>query len=125
MAFGTSIQALLKLARVALASLLLVGVPMADAVACAGEEMPAHASALADGDAADQLSASADASEYEQQSGGDAQHCIHGHCHHSTTMKVDEAATKPTSEAAIAMSPQTGAVAIVGVANGLERPPKA
>lgn len=124
MAFGTALQALLKLARVALASLLLVGVPMADAVACAGEEIPAHAASFADSDGAGELSVSGDVSELEQQTGGDAQHCIHGHCHHSTTMKVDEAATKPTSEAAIAMSPQTGAVAVVGVANGLERPPK-
>jgi hypothetical protein len=125
MAFGTTIQALLKLARVALASLLLVGVPMADAVACAGEEIPSHASAFADSDAVEELSVSTDTSEHEPQSGSDAQHCIHGHCHHSTTMKAGVEEAKPTSEAAIAMSPRTGAVAIVRVANGLERPPKA
>lgn len=125
MAFGTTLQALLELARVALASLLLVGVPMADAAACAVEDMPAQTSAVTADGAEQVLTASTDTSDHEQQPEGDPQHCIHGHCHHSTTAKVSVAEAKPASEAVIAMSPQTGAVAIVRVANGLERPPKA
>ena len=39
MSLGSTLQVLMRLAHVALVAILLVGVPMADAATCAGEEL--------------------------------------------------------------------------------------
>lgn len=122
MPFGNSLEALLKLARVALAALLLVGVPMADAFACAGETSPSSASA--DVVAIDAVADSNGHSE-DGHSGDDGQHCIHGHCHHGTLFRSDAMVTNTLAEASTSVKPHQVAVSLTRVPGGLERPPKA
>lgn len=122
MPFGIAIEALLKLARVALASLLLVGVPMADAFACAGEEFASHGGADA---AADNVVAATPVPpEQGGEPAGDAQHCIHGHCHHSTPFRSADVASELVLTSAIAANRPENQLALARVSTGLERPPK-
>jgi hypothetical protein len=127
MSFVETFRAVLRLARVALASILLVGVPLAEAATCAGEDFAAASEfsiAVADG----ALLASADDSvggdDHGSQPAGDA-HCIHGHCHHSTPFKDSERVAPVVAESsAIAQSLVSDGV-ITRVSAGPERPPKA
>lgn len=122
MPFGIAFEALLKLARVALASLLLVGVPMADAFACAGEEFTAHAGVEA---ATDSIADATPApSEQSGEPAGDAQHCIHGHCHHSTPFRSADVASELVLTTAITGNRPENQFGLVRVSSGLERPPK-
>jgi hypothetical protein len=124
MPFGSIIQAVLGLARVALASLLLVGVPMAEAATCGGEGVHAAAAlTVAASDAAP--AADADGLDHDINTGGDDQHCIHGHCHHSTPFKTNETASPLVVQASAVLQPILTAVALTRVSVGLERPPKA
>ena len=123
MPFGSIIQAMLGLARVALASLLLVGVPMAEAATCGGEGMRAPVElTVTASDAA--TAVDADGLDHDTTGGGD-QHCIHGHCHHSTPFKTNDAASPLVVEASAVLQPISTAVALTRVSVGLERPPKA
>lgn len=122
MPFGIAIEALLKLARVALASLLLVGVPVADAFACAGEEFASHAEVeVAEAKA---TAATPAPSEQGGEPAGDAQHCIHGHCHHSTPLRTADVASALVLTSAIAADRPENQLALASVSTGLERPPK-
>lgn len=122
MPFGIAIEGLLKLARVALASLLLVGVPMADAFACAGEEFESHGAVEVAAD--NGATATRAQSEQSGDPAGDAQHCIHGHCHHSTPFRTADAASKVILTTAIAANRPENQRALARVSTGLERPPK-
>jgi len=124
MPFGNTIQALLKLARVALASLLLVGVPMADAFACAGET--SSTSIVAEEMAINSVATTAvDDAGHEGQAGGDAQHCIHGHCHHGAAFRGDVETANTFATVSVGVKPHGTAVVLSRVPGGLERPPKA
>ena len=123
MAFGSIIQAVLGLARVALAAILLVGVPLAEAATCGGET----AFAVETADAASNATTvkAADGVAHDSQSGGDAQHCVHGHCHHSTPFKTETAASPVVLEASAGMKSAMPTAVLQHVSGGLERPPKA
>lgn len=126
MAFGSTLQALMGLARVALASVLLVGAPMADAAICAGEEFSSstEASVASASDVAREEAALA-GGEHDSQSPGDAQHCVHGHCHHTTAVKSNEDVARAMTVGATAIAPIGTDMVLAHVSAGLERPPKA
>jgi hypothetical protein len=116
----------LRLARVALASILLVGVPLAEAATCAGEDLMATGQiSNAHADGASRASAYHPGDDgHGTQPAGDA-HCIHGHCHHSTPFKDSERVAPVVAESsAIAQSLVSDGV-ITRVSAGPERPPKA
>jgi len=123
MAFGSILQAVLRLARVALAAILLVGVPLAEAATCGGET----AFAVENVDMASDATTVqvADGVAHDTKSGGDAQHCIHGHCHHSTPFKTDDTSATIVLEASASMTPAMASVVLTHVSGDLERPPKA
>ena len=123
MAFGTIIQAVLGLARVALAAILLVGVPLAEAATCGGETAFAVEAVETAVDASKVQVA--DGVAHDSKSGGDAQHCIHGHCHHSTPFKTDETASPVVLEASAGVKVTMTSVVLTHVSGSLERPPKA
>ena len=123
MAFGSIIQAVLGLARVALAAILLVGVPLAEAATCGGET--AFAVETVDTAADASTVQVADGAAHDYKSGGDAQHCIHGHCHHSTPFKAEAEASPIVLDASTGMKPSLASVVLTHVSGGLERPPKA
>lgn len=125
MRFALAFEAFLKLARAALASLLLVGVPLADAAACAGEDMTGHVAA--DRGISEQLaSASAGSGDIDHggRPSGDAQHCVHGHCHHSTPFRTADPGVKPASATAVSAVRPVDQPIRQRAAGGLERPPK-
>lgn len=116
MYFGSTLQAILRLARVALAAILLVGVPLAEAATCGGEVASSSIEAAAENPASP--------ADHGQQP-GEAQHCIHGHCHHATPFKtVDVANAVQLNVATNAISREPGFI-LARVVTGLERPPKA
>jgi hypothetical protein len=121
------IAAMLKLARVALASMLLVGVPMVDAVACARED--AHTAVEQDLHVdAEVLTLSVDAErpDHDTSPGGDAQHCVHGHCHHSTPFRdMADNEVSLIFESSRAVLPFAGSAVLKHVPLALDRPPKA
>jgi hypothetical protein len=123
MAFGSFIQAVLRLARVALAAILLVGVPLAEAATCGGEMAFAGETVDTASDAS--TVQVADGVAHDSKSGGDAQHCIHGHCHHSTPFKADDTASPLVVESSVGVKPALTSVVLMHVSGGLERPPKA
>ncbi len=116
-------QAVLGLARVALAAILLVGVPLAEAATCGGET--AVVVGTVDTAADVPKVQVADGSAHDSKSGGDAQHCIHGHCHHSTPFKADDTASPVVIEASSGMKLAMTSVVLTHVSGSLERPPKA
>lgn len=123
MPFRNIIQVLRKLARVALASVLFVGVPMADAFACAAEKPPVFVAA--DTIESGPLVAASDSHDHDGQTGGDAQHCIDGHCHHGTAFRGDVEVEQVFVEASASVMPHETVVLLTRVSGGLERPPKA
>lgn len=126
MSFGSIIQAVSRLARVALAAILLVGVPLAEAATCGGEGLNAPIEAASS--AADMVSAvTADADDvsHDYSTGDDAQHCIHGHCHHYSPFKSNDAVSPVMLDASAESKPISSAVLLTRVISGLERPPKA
>lgn len=125
MAFGSIIQAVLGLARVALAAILLVGVPLAEAATCGGEGAVAPIEMAGSADTAAAVFADRSDIAHDYKTGGDAQHCIHGHCHHSTPFKSNDAASPVVLEASAVLQPISTASVLTRVIGGLERPPKA
>ncbi len=119
MSFGSVIEAVLGLARVALASILLVGVPMADAATCGAEDIHGASSAAA------VIAVDVDDGDHDSRSSGDVQHCIHGHCHHSTPFRGDESALPSIAESSIRNELLNGPIILARMSAGLERPPKA
>jgi len=116
----------LRLARVALASILLVGVPLAEAATCAGEDFAAASeiSIVADGAVLASADESVGGDDHGSQPGGDA-HCIHGHCHHSTPFKDSERVAPVVAESSAMAQSLVSDGVITRVSAGPERPPKA
>lgn len=124
MLLGSTLQAVLRLARVALAAILLVGVPLAEAATCGAEVLPTTLEAVAISDTEVAVDSATPATEHSKQT-GEAPHCIHGHCHHGLSWKsADGAADIIASADANAESDERGFV-LARVITGLERPPKA
>lgn len=127
MSIGSTLQALMKVAQVALAAVVLVGAPMAEAAVCAGEEF----SLTVESDVASPESVGEDVesipggTDHESRLPGEDQHCVHGHCHHSTPFKSSDAAAPAPAASAAAATPIIQIAALAHVAAGLERPPKA
>jgi hypothetical protein len=126
MAFGSTLQGLMRLAHVALAFILLVGVPMADAATCAGEE---RSSAIETSVASVEtivsvVDAPSGVADHGSEALGDAQDCIHGHCHHSTLFKDGEGHVQPVTVGATCVAPQGTDMVLTHVSASLERPPK-
>ena len=127
MSFGSTLQALMKAAQVVLAAVVLVGAPMADAAVCAGDEF----SLTVEIDAASPELAGASVeptpggANHESRLPGEDQHCVHGHCHHSTPFKSSDITAPVPAAGATAATPITKIGALVHVSAGLERPPKA
>jgi len=127
MSFGSTLQALMKAAQVVLAAVVLVGAPMADAAVCAGDEF----SLAVEIDAASPELAGASGeptpggADHESRLPGEDQHCVHGHCHHSTPFKSSDTTAPVPAASATAATPITKMAALVHVSAGLERPPKA
>lgn len=124
MLLGNTIQALVKLARVALAALLLVVVPMADAFACGGEKSPASLTTETAATVSTEIAFGA-SHEHGGQPAGDAQHCVHGHCHHGTPFRSDASETHVIVTVSASITPHVQTVILTRVPGGLERPPKA
>ncbi len=124
MFFGNAFEALLRTARVALASLLLVGVPIADAVACTGEEFPSHAAIAASDDEAASTASSTRTSDHGNQPASEGQHCIHGHCHHSTPLRISDATVRPADGTTLSVVWPENQRALERAPSGLERPPR-
>ncbi len=125
MAFGSTLQRLFALARVALASILLVGVPIADAAACAGEEITGSVEASL---AADDLVEAGDdggsGSGDHDRRPGDDQHCVHGHCHHVAAFRNSDTSAPALTMDATAF-PRAGLdTVLTWTSAGPERPPR-
>lgn len=126
MAFTSSLQALMRLVQVALAFVLLVGLPIADAATCAGEELPSSIEASAAvRDSMANLNAVFSSGSHETQSPSDAQHCIHGHCHHTTPFTAGESFSRILTVGVTSVAPLHTDMVLAHVSAGLERPPKA
>lgn len=125
MSLGSTLQALMKLAHVALVAILLVGVPMADAATCAGEEL---SGTIESGIASDQALVAADVAstsgDHDAQMPGDAQHCIHGHCHHTTPFKECASVVQVVAASTTSVAPLGTDMVLAHMSAGLERPPK-
>lgn len=117
----------MRLAHVALASIFLVGVPMADAATCDGEEVSSSIEAnLASFETAVTMAdAASSIGDHDSQPPGDAQHCIHGHCHHSTPFKDGQSPVRIMTVGADGVAPRETDMVLTHVSAGLERPPKA
>lgn len=123
MSLGSTLQAILRLARVALATILLVGVPLAEAAMC-GAEAQTETVAFTEMDQATAIDATSNGADHGTQS-DEAPHCIHGHCHHATPFKSVET----NSAVSLAVDADTvtheQSFVLAHVVTGLERPPKA
>ena len=126
MSFGLTLQALMRLAQVALASILLVGVPLADAAICASEERSGsiEASDASLGATVTVASVALGVGEHDSRLPGDAEHCIHGHCHHSPPFKDGESHVRVMTVGATCVAPLRADMVLTHVSAGLERPPK-
>jgi hypothetical protein len=126
MAFGSTLRDLFSLARVALASILLVGVPMADAATCAGEEtsvsIEASVAAYDSVEAGD--NGAADSRDHDRQPGDD-EHCIHGHCHHAAALKNSDTSAHDLTMDLAAFAPAGPDTVLTGATAGPDRPPRA
>lgn len=126
MLIGKAFEAIVRFARVAIASLLLVGVPIADAVACTGEDFQnAAVHDLVSADAVEHVAAASDDIDGDAAPQGDDQHCVHGHCHHSAMIRSSVEGAAVLIELPIKQSRPDISVAVALVVGGLERPPKA
>lgn len=122
----SALQGAMGLVRAALASILLVWVPLADAATCAGDKTP---SSVEYNLSVDQLGAEQAASDVSSPADGtsmpvDAQHCVHGHCHQPLAPQSSQAVTIVEPRAAD-VTPYETIVLVSYVTTGLERPPKA
>ena len=127
MSFGSVFQVMMRLARVALASIVLVGVPLAEATTCAGEEVSftIDASVVSEGANIAVSDAGDVGSDHDSQLPKDAEHCIHGHCHHSTPFQDSEQIASAVTEGRANVLLPISDNALSRVSTGLERPPKA
>lgn len=127
MSFGSAFQVMMRLARVALASIVLVGVPLAEAATCAGEEVSStiNASVHSEGAYIAVAGASDVGADHDAQLPKDAEHCIHGHCHHSTPFQDSEQIASAVTEGRANVLLPIFDNALSRVLSGLERPPKA
>ena len=122
----SALQGAMGLVRAALASILLVWVPIADAATCAGDKAP---SSVEYNLSAGQLGAEQASSDVSSPSDGtsmpiDAQHCVHGHCHQPLAPQSSQAATIIEPRVTDVTTYET-IVLVSYVTTGLERPPKA
>lgn len=120
MTFGSILEAVGGLARVALAAAALVIVPLADAATCALDEVAPVSEAAMDAPVHDHSTAN-----HEDGDTGDTQHCAHGHCHHAGAF-VD-AGLGVVAQFDLrggAVTPERVGL-IRDMPGGLERPPKA
>jgi hypothetical protein len=127
MSIGSTLQALMKAAQVVLAAVVLVGAPMAEAAICAGEDLSLNVQA----DATPPELVGADVettpggADHDSKLPGEDQHCVHGHCHHLTPFKSDDATAPAPMASDAAATPITKIADLAHVSAGLERPPKA
>lgn len=117
----------MKLARVSLASMLLVWVPLADAATCASDDMTKVVAAMeAPSDTSvDASIASSGEADHDANRFGDSQHCVHGHCHHATPLRDGERHIQAMTEARSRTLPRHTDSVPTHVSAGLDRPPKA
>ena len=117
----------MRLAHVALVAVLLVGVPVADATTCAGEELSGsvETSVVLQASVVTGAQLASDVGDHDSKRPGEAQHCIHGHCHHSTPFKCNDAVAHALAIGAICAFPVGTDMVPTHVSAGLERPPKA
>jgi hypothetical protein len=126
MQLGTTLGTLMALARIALASIVLVVVPLADAATCAGETVAGEIEVgAASGPSEVAVQITAGDVGHDSQLPGDAQHCIHGHCHHATTLKDGESISQVLAVGAISVEPLRTDMVLAHMSAGPERPPKA
>lgn len=127
MPIGSTLQALMKAAQVVLAAVVLIGVPMADAAVCAGEEfsLTVQSDAASPEVVGEDVEPTPGGADHESRLPGEDQHCVHGHCHHSTPFKSSDAPAPAPAASAAAATPITKISALAHVSAGLERPPKA
>jgi len=118
MLFGLALRAAFKSAFAALATIVLVAAPLAEAATCAAEQ---PADIVAVDTPAGVVSDDADRSTQQP----DSQHCVHGHCHHVTACQgsLGEAERVLTDDQGLA--PVETPIRLERLASGLERPPKA
>jgi len=125
MVLGSTLQGWFALARVALASILLVGVPIADAAACAGEEITGSVEASV---AADDLVEAGDngasGSGNHDRRPGDDQHCVHGHCHHAAAFRNSDTSAHALTMDATAFARAGPDTVLTWASAGPERPPR-
>lgn len=116
------------LVRAALASILLVWVPMADAATCGVDHPLAspdfEASALQSGGETPMADMSSPTPDGSSSLPADAQHCVHGHCHQPVAPQSTYEAPVIMPKAAAALRRELDVV-FSYVTAGLERPPKA
>jgi len=123
----SALQGAFGLVRVALASILLVWVPIADAAICAGDDTP---SSIQYTFSADQIGADQTASDASSSVPDGASfplnvpHCVHGHCHHPAAPQSSQEVAIVTLDGATA-APRESIVLVSYVTAGMERPPKA
>jgi hypothetical protein len=109
-----------------MALLLLVVVPIADAATCVGEELSSSMEAGAPGEVLLVVNGGAsDAGGHDRQLPGDAEHCIHGHCHHSMPFKDGDRVAHTLSVGSISVMSLGSHMTPTRVPAGLDRPPKA
>lgn len=126
MLIGKAFEAMVRFARVAIASLLLVGVPIADAVACAGEDLQNGAvHDLVSADAVEHVAMASDDNDEGGAPQGDDQHCVHGHCHHSAMIRSSDQGPAVLVELPIEQARPNTSIAVARIVGGPERPPKA
>ncbi len=125
MLIGKAFEAIVRFARVAIASLLLVGVPIADAVACAGEDLQNGAAHdLVSADTVEHVDVTSDGIDEGGAPQGDDQHCVHGHCHHSAMIRASVESAAVLVELSIKQARLDTSIAVTRFLGGLERPPK-
>lgn len=121
MIFGSTIQALIGWARIALAAIVFGIAPMADASSCAKDGPAGIEMSIS----AEQTASDASTQDHSRQKSGDLSHCVHGHCHSpmgiSNPVSID---VQWVSKAPLIASIDAGAL-LPRFATGLERPPKA
>lgn len=123
----STLQGAMGLVRAALAALLLVWVPLADAATCTADKLDSHSVISASLDAATDAGQVSDVVSNQTNDNSsvpvDTQHCVHGHCHQP--LAPQSIAETPDlvvmTEAATSREPTR---ALARVETGLERPPK-
>lgn len=126
MLLGSTLQAFMRLAHVALAAIVLVAAPLAKAATCAGADVSRSIEASV---AYDDLHVAGDddalGGDHDSRSPSDAQHCMHGQCHQSTTFKDSESVAGVLTVVATSIAPPRNDTALAHVSAGFDRPPKA